>query len=893
MLQREFSIEEIEQSIPDRFEKQVTRYPKRVAISTGEKELNYRDLNEFSNRIARTLITHRGTTPEPVTVFFHQGINAIAAILGVLKAGKFYVPLDPGHPLDRITRMLTSSETKIVVTEELHLSVAQKLGDETTQIINVERLDDQLPNDNLELSVCPEALAYIFFTSGSTGVPKGVMDTHRNVLHNVMRYTNSLHFRKEDRLSLLQSCSFSGTVSSLFGALLNGACVVPIDLRTETSRSFADWLQSQKVTIYHSVPAIFRNLIQDDSERFPHVRVVRLEGDRASRVDVELFRNHFGRQCILVNGLGTTETGLVSQYFIDQDTPIPIAVVPVGFPVEDMGVVLLDESGETVPANTVGEIAVRSPFLALGYWQRPDLTSQVFFKDPSRTEQRIYKTGDLGREQADGCLEVLGRKDSRVKIRGQTVELTEVEAALLKLGSIQQVVVVEKADSRTELRLIAYLVPTHATAPSVTQLRDHLKELLPAFMIPAVFVTLEILPLDANGKVDRNALPSPPSARPNLDSPYAQPVTSSQRELVAIWEDLLGINPIGINDDFFALGGDSLLAFRMIHRVAGVFGTDIQISQLLTKTSIELLSQVISEHSIYHLTPLIEVPHDNSKSPFFFLHGDYLDGGWYCRRLAQGLGKDRSVYAVPPSGLDGGPVLDTYEAMASYHLEKLKSIQPNGPYLLGGHCNGGLVALEIARLLDLLGEKVELLVLSGASAKNVRFRRVHAAINRLSSLPGIDPELWVRLYLLAQSSIEFLDNRSGFELARHILRIAGKIPGYLSELWRSTDDQHQNKRHLFEEESAVGDPDERRAARKAFYQRIDKLYMPEPYAGRLTLLWPDQDPDSPTEAEKLWREVCPHVEIRVIPGTHETCRTTYADEFSSELQACLDDVSGT
>jgi len=608
-----FRVEEIEQAIHSRFEQRVAQHPLRIAIRTRDHELTYAQLNERSNRIARTLVEHRGTTAEPVALLFHQGINAITTILGVLKAGKFYVPLDPGHPPERITRMLKTSQAALLVTEGRHLALATKLGWRTPQVIDVEQIDAELPSNNLEQSVSPEALAYIFFTSGSTGVPKGVMDNHRHVLHNVMRYTNSLHIGKSDRLSLLQSCTFSGTVSSLFGALSNGACIVPIDLRNETSASLVGWLHRQKVTIYHSVPAIFRNFLQNDIQRFPDVRVVRLEGDQASGIDVKLYKQHFSRDCILVNGLGTTETGLVSQYFMDQDSAIPPTVVPVGYPVEDMEVVILNEDGEAVTPNTVGEIAVRSPYLSLGYWNRPDLTSQAYITDAQNSQQRIYKTGDLGRIRKDGCLDILGRKDSRVKVRGKTVELTEIEAALLELDSIQQAVVTAKEDAPNELSLVAFLVPLHSTVPSVTLLRDHLSDLLPAFMIPSAYVTLESLPLDANGKVDRTALPSPPSSRSFLDCPFMRPETVTHQQLQKIWEDLLGISPIGIQDDFFKLGGDSLLAVSMIDKVEREFGLELPISVLVSNASIESLAEVVLHHKIQCVETEIEMGRDLNK----------------------------------------------------------------------------------------------------------------------------------------------------------------------------------------------------------------------------------------------------------------------------------------
>ncbi|MGH2405192.1 MAG: amino acid adenylation domain-containing protein, partial [bacterium] len=397
--------------------------------------MTYAALNRSSNRIARSILARRGKREETVALMLEQGSALVAAILGVLKAGKMYVPMDPSYPRARLAALLVDTEASLIITDPTNDSLARALAGDGQTVLNVEDVDGSLSTGNPDISVSPDALAYIFYTSGSTGRPKGVADNHRNVLHNIMRYTNSLHICPEDRLTLLQSCSFSGSVSSLFGALLNGAASLPFDLNKEGSGRLSTWLAQEGITIYHSVPTIFRSFLTSELT-FPKVRIIRLEGDRASRVDVELYKRRFSAECLLVIGLGATETGLTRQYFISKDTEVRDGILPIGFPVEGMHALLLDDEGNEVALGAVGEIAIRSMYLAPGYWRNPDLTRHVFLPDPAGGAERIYRTGDMGRMRPDGCLEYHGRKDFQVKVRGHRVDVAEVETALLRLDTV-------------------------------------------------------------------------------------------------------------------------------------------------------------------------------------------------------------------------------------------------------------------------------------------------------------------------------------------------------------------------------------------------------------------------------------------------------------------------
>ena len=588
-----FGRSEIEQSLVSAFEAQVLVDPSRIAVKTATETLSYGALNAWANRVAHGLLASRSRRPEPVALFFEQGAASVVAILAVLKAGKFYVSLDPAaDPTDHRTA-LAQSGCALLLHNHGKPAAREALAGMSVTVSTLEQLGAGRSEDNPGLALSPKSLAYIFFTSGSTGRPKGVVDNHRNVLHNVMRYTNRLGISPSDRLSMLQAPSFSGTVSSLFAALLNGATLYPFDLQSRGISSLADLLVNEAITIYHSVPAIFRSLLAT-SRDFPAVRVVRLEGDRASAVDLALFNRHFGPRCVLANGLGLTETGLVRQLVLHHGATASDGGLPVGHPVEDIVVSVLDDEHRPVAPGSSGEIAVSSRYLALGYWRDPARTRAKFLRSDTKGGGRTYLTGDLGRLRKDGCLEHLGRLDARTKIRGQWADLADVEAGLLTLGVFSHVIVRPWDEGGKSQRLVAYYVAADQARPSPGEIRAELSQALPSHMIPARYVRLEALPLTANGKLDYAALPAPDRGRPDLAVPYRPPSDHLQDQLVDIWERLLGVAPVGTDDSFLDLGGDSLLAMMLLLNLEEAFDRQFRQSLLIEAQSVAQLADVLA-----------------------------------------------------------------------------------------------------------------------------------------------------------------------------------------------------------------------------------------------------------------------------------------------------------
>ena len=587
----EFSKEEVGQSIPERFEKIVQRYPDRLAVKMGDCALTYDELNKAANRIARAIVDNRGSQPEPVVVLLEQGVPAIAAILGVLKAGKFYVPVIPSFPSARVAAILDDAEPGLLITDNKNVSVARQL---TRNLLNIDEISTNLSDENLSLPVSPDDLAYIIYTSGTTGKPKGVFQNQRNVLQWTLVHSNAIHICAEDRLLLMHSHTTSGGTHRTWDALLNGAALFPFDFRADGVK-FAKWLLDERITIYQSGPLVFRQWVDalGDSEGFPDLRLIRLSGMTINVEDVARYRRHFSPACILVHVLGTSEAGTIPHYFVDKWSKVRESRLPVGYATGDSKVSVVDENGRRAKPEAVGEIIVQSRYLACGYWRNAELTNEKFLPDPEGGEERLYLTGDLGRMSADGCLYHLGRKDFRVKIRGYSVELSEIEGALREHPAIKEVVVISAPDAKGEPQLIAYLVPVIEIELTASALRNYLNNRLPEYMVPSVFVTLATLPLTPSGKIDRKALPSPLHSRPGQYVPYVAPRTPLEQELKKIWSEVLCFDDIGVLDDFFDLGGHSLRAAQILSRIQKSSHIEISLEKLFAAPTIAALAEYI------------------------------------------------------------------------------------------------------------------------------------------------------------------------------------------------------------------------------------------------------------------------------------------------------------
>jgi amino acid adenylation domain-containing protein len=600
----EFPKEEIEQSVPERFEKIVRLYPDRIAVKMGARELTYNDLNHIANRIAHAILAMRGPESEPIALLFEHGINVIAAIFGVLKAGKFYVALDLSLPPERARYILEDSQASVVVTNNRNMAFAEKLTEGAHALLNIDEMDWTLSSDNPLQSISPNDVAAITYTSGSTGTPKGVVHTHRKLLDKFAAYTDIKHVSFNDRVTHLLSHSFASAQGDLLVSLLNGATLFPFDIKFQGVARFARFLKEEQITVCHLPVSLFRQLAESiaTQEKISDLRLIYLSGAPITRLDFDLYRKTFSERTALEIGMGSTETGGVACAIVDHTFCFPEEGTPVGYPYPGKKILLLDENGHEVGSNEIGEIAVKSRNLSLGYWRRPELTETKFWPDPGGGDERIYLTGDLGRLLPDGFLIHVGRKDFMVKIRGYRVDFAEIERAMLAHPRVREAAVLAWDRDRDEMKLVAYIVCRQQPALTVNELFEFLREKIPDYMMPSAVVFLDSLPL-TNGKLDRKALPRSDGQRPEIEQAYVPAQSEVEQKLVEIWQAVLAVRPIGIHDNFFDLGGHSLAATRLISRVIQEFHLELPIKALFESPTVAAMSNVILQHQANQAGP--------------------------------------------------------------------------------------------------------------------------------------------------------------------------------------------------------------------------------------------------------------------------------------------------
>ncbi|MEI2579454.1 amino acid adenylation domain-containing protein [Scytonema sp. PRP1] len=723
-----FDKQDIEQSIPARFQEQVRKYPDNIAVHTNNYHWTYSDLNYHANQVAQAILKQCTLKEERIALLFEHDAPMVAGILGVLQVGKTYVPLDPNYPSDRVVYILEDSQASAVLTNNKNLARAQELTKGFIPLINIDDISFTDSDNEVKLEISPDTIAYILYTSGSTGQPKGVIQNHRNVLHFIRNYTNNLHINERDRLTLLSSYSFDAAIVDIFSAILNGASLYPINIKEEGFKYLFEVLQQHHITIYHSTPTLYRHFIRSlvQDEKLNQIRLVVLGGEEVVKTDVDSYKEHFSEESIFVNCIGSTESSITMLYLLNQQTEITRNTVPVGYPVEETEIFLLNEAGEKT--DIYGEIAIRSAYVALSYWQKPNLTQVAFLPDPEFSSRRIYRTGDLGRLRPDGSLEFLGRKDFQVKIRGFRIELGEIEAAIAQHPSVRETVVIATEDVSGDKQLVAYIVAIQTL--TTNEIRHVLKQKLPEYMVPSSIVFLDSLPLTPNGKVNRRALPAP-SISTRSDR-FVVPRNQLELQLVQIWSKILKVNQVGVQDNFFDLGGHSLLVPYLIAQIKEQFGKDLPLITLFQNPTIEQLASIVQNDSVQNDSdsssgsPLVAIQANGSKQPFFCVPGAGVYP-FYLYNLATYLDQDQPFYSFQADGLDGKlEPITGIENIAARYIQGLQTVQSEGPYFLGGHSFGGKVAFEIAQQLLRQGDKVALVAIFDTPAPFYKQKQISA-----------------------------------------------------------------------------------------------------------------------------------------------------------------------
>jgi amino acid adenylation domain-containing protein len=868
----------VEASIPERFERQAELYPDRIAVKSRRRQWTYRQLNEQANRIGRTVLAWCGDGNEPVALLMDKDGLHFAAILGVLKAGKIYVPLSPSAPAARNALIFEQSKATLLLTDRATQRAAADLVPKDVAIVNAEAAGFMVDDSNLGLNISPSSYANIIFTSGSTGQPKGVVLSHRTLLHNVQNYTNDVGISFRDRMICVGPCAFSGILKGVFGALLNGAALLPIEVQQTGLDGVADLLRRERITIYDSVPSLFRALTETlpEGERFPDLRVVRLGGEAMTARDVELFQRRFSSPCVLVNGWGPTEVGTVTLWLMKAGDAVEGEAVPIGRECRDMEVLLLDEAGQEVGLNCAAQMGVRSSFLSAGYWQRPDLTEEAFLPDPEGGERRIYLTGDYAFRRPDGCLMFAGRRDDQVKIRGYRIEIAEIEAALHRHAQVRAAAVKVGADHRGDARLLAYVVPRNPKHPPATaDLIAFLKARLPDYAVPATFMVLETLPLNANGKVDRHALPAP------IEEPrqtLVAPRNDVEDRLLGIWKGVLKVADLGVTDDFFALGGNSLSAAILMAEIHKVFGKALPLSAFRKDATVTRLARVIAGADVVSWPALVPLQPSGTRPAFFCVHG--VGGEVLClEKLAQCMGSDQPFYAFQSKGLSSGEEpLERIEDMAAHYLADLLRFQPEGPYFIGGYSLGGAVAYEMAQQLTRAGHEVCMLAI--IDHRNIHRRPAGrmsaAAVGRcLCNVPR-----WL-IDEVRQGSRRQLLRR----LCRKLARLEGRLRGFLG-----LGIPERTKATVADVLDVSRFPERHRRILELNF-RACRNYVAEPYAGRIALLRARTQPLFRLQRVDMgWKDFArAGVEIHYIRGNHSSILAEpNVRSLAHELRASID-----
>ncbi|MCI0396601.1 MAG: amino acid adenylation domain-containing protein [Chloroflexi bacterium] len=857
----------VEQCLHQLIEAQVARTPEATAVIYEGQRLSYQDLNRQANQLAHYL-QKKGVRPEtPVGVCLERSLEMVVALLAVLKAGGAYVPLDPDYPAERLAFMLADSQVPLLVTQSELLS---RLPETPAGVLCLARdwpIIAGEPEDNPASPVTPDNTIYVIYTSGSTGKPKGAANVHRGLANRLLWMQKTYQLAGEDRVLLKTPFSFDVFGWEFFWPLLAGArLVVARPGGHKDSRYLVHLVNEEAITTLHFVPSLLRHFVAEPGVgKCGSLKRVICSGEA---LPYDLHERFFQQlPCAALHNLyGPTEAAIDVTFWHCQPGA-ERRTVPIGRPIANTQIYLLDRQFQPVPVGVAGELYIGGVGLARGYWRRPGLTAERFVPDPfGPPGGRLYKTGDLARYLADGAIEFLGRLDHQVKIRGFRIELGEIEFVLNQHPQVEAALVIAHGQEDAR-RLVAYIVVDQVAPPPVTELRHFLQARVPDYMVPAVFILLNEFPLLPNGKVNRRALPEPDGARPDLEQGYVAPLTPVEETLAGIWEQVLGIDRVGIYDNFFELGGDSLLAVRLMAHVMKQFQVDLPLAILFQGGTVERLARILEQQvSLAPPSPFVPIQPHGSKRPFFCVHP--AGGQVLCYvALARRLGTEQPFYGLQASGLKFGaaePLDADIETMAAHYIEAMRDVQPQGPYLIGGWSMGGTIAFEMARQLQSQGEEVAFLALLDTPA---RFTPENAGdVDEVEVLTNV-----ARQYHIPLAANE-LDQVAPDQLLPYFIeqaRAANIVPPDLSQL-----------RHYLDVYK--------------LHNRIVLDYTPAIFSGRITLFRASEGFSEERDGPALgWEQYSTQpLEIHPVPGDHGTMAfEPHVQVLAEQLRACLECVN--
>ncbi|MBD6618577.1 amino acid adenylation domain-containing protein [Komarekiella sp. 'clone 1'] len=703
------------------FEQQVKLTPDSLALVSQLENITYRQLNHQVNQLAHYLQKQGVTKETLVALCLERSVDMVVGILAILKAGGAYIPLDPSYPVERLNFMLSDSQASVLISQQV---ILEKLSLSSTKTVCLDIHKDEIAQESPENPTnisSSDNLAYIIYTSGSTGTPKGVLGTHRGTVNGLHWLWKTYPFTPGEVCCQKTAISFVDSIWEIFAPLLQGIPTVIISNATILDpQLFIEDLAHHKVTRIILVPSLLRLLLDNYHNLTKKLLQLKLWITSGETLSVKLAKTF--RELIpfakLINLYGSSEVSANATYYDTSLLQDQVNSVPIGRPIDNTQVYVLNRNLQPTPVGIIGELYIGGDGLARGYLHRLELTQQKFIDNPFVPQTKLFKTGDLGRYLNDGNLEYLGRNDEQVKIRGFRVELNEIATTITQYPDVQESVVIVSNEEQENQSLIAYVVTEKQDI--ATYLLPYLQQKLPNYMLPSAFVVLDSLPLTPNGKVDKHSLPTNEVIRTNITKSVIAPRNFTELSLAKLWEKLLNTSPIGVADNFFNLGGHSFLAVRLMAQIQDRFGHNLTLSTLFENPTIEKLAAIVSQpFRESSNSPLVAINSSGSKIPFFCIHGAGGGINQYIN-LSRRLGEDYPFYALEHTPNQEEPELISVEDTAKNYLEEIRKVQPNGPYFLGGHCYGGILAFEMAQQLQRQGETVDLLVVIDAILSETR-----------------------------------------------------------------------------------------------------------------------------------------------------------------------------
>lgn len=848
------------------FEEWVAASPEAVALVGEGTAMTYRELDRRANRVAHYLRTLGLRSEDPVGIWMERSIDTIVAILGTLKAGGAYVPLDLMAPPDRVAFMLEDANVSILLTQE---GMLERLPAHCARQICLEAhraAIEAQPETALPRLAAAESLAYITYTSGSTGAPKGVAVTHRNVVR-LVRGTDYARLGPDEVLLHLAPLPFDASTFEIWGALLNGGRLAIPRPGPLSVDELGTALKRYGVTTLWLTAGLFHHVVNERIDILRSLRQLLAGGDVLSMPHVKRVLETIP-DCRLINGYGPTEgTTFSCCHEIRRDASLERSV-PIGRPISNTRVYVLDRHLRPVPIGVPGELWIAGDGLARGYVNRPQLTAERFIvhRFSEALEERLYRSGDVVRWLANGTLEFLGRRDNQIKIRGFRVELGEIEATLARHPKVRNVsVVVRPGDG--DKQLVGYIVADGALASR--DVRAFLRSKLPEYMVPSSLVMLDELPLMSNGKVDLARLPAPDTGG-DLSAPLAGPRDELERQVVKIWEDILGVGRVGIHDSFFDLGGHSLIAVRMFAKLEDCFRVRLPLATLFRTPTIEGLAGVIRE-GVRSGTwrSLVAIQPNGSRRPVFAVPG--VGGNVLCYAdLARFMAPEQPFYGLQSRGLDGTErPLTSIEDIAKTFLEEIREVQAEGPYTLIGMCMGGVVAYEMAQQLRAEGQKIGLLMLLETwPPMGATHSWLHQEARLLTALRLIGSRL--QLYVKALARLR------GRQRVTYLL-------GRLKML-----KQMVTQRDVFRGDRSEYYLDLVTQTNLSAYQ----IYEPRVYPGQVVFFRAaERQVSAPYDRRLDWRQlITGHLEVRTVPGEDSGLMLAepHVQVLAREMKMCIE-----